>query len=170
MILQVGSISELVKRLQEFLNISADGVFGGATQRAVKKWQEENGLIADGVFVSYGEWEASNSLPKEPSYYLWYKTKRPGECEIINDRRVWTLMGNRSTQDWVYDSNSIFTWGRAYRGITLNHYTLVDENGNYAPSDLCKFLFIDNGHGKIINPDGICQVGDFYHNWGFSFE
>lgn len=126
--------------------------------------------ILNGVFTSYGEWEASNSLPKEPSYYLWYKTKRPGECEIINDRRVWTLMGNSSTQDWVYDSNSIFTWGRAYRGITLNHYTLVDENGNYAPGDLCKFLFIDNGHGKIINPDGICQVGDFYHNWGFSFE
>jgi peptidoglycan hydrolase-like protein with peptidoglycan-binding domain len=57
MILQVGSISELVKRLQEFLNIPADGVFGGATQRAVKKWQEENGLIADGV-VGPQTWRA----------------------------------------------------------------------------------------------------------------
>ena len=126
--------------------------------------------ILNGVYNSYGQWLDKNSLPNEPSYYLWYKTKRKNEPEIINDRRVWTLMGNDACQDWVYDSNSIFTWGRAYRGITLHHYTLVDENGNYAPKEFCKWLFKDNGHGKIINEDGVTEITDFYHNWGLSFE
>ena len=126
--------------------------------------------ILNGVYNAYGDWQAKNSLPNEPSYYLWYKTKKKNEPEIINDRRVWTLMGNEACQDWVYDSNSIFTWGRAYRGITLHHYTMVDENGNYAPREFCKWLFKDNGHGKTVNENGVAEIGDVYHNWGLSFE
>ena len=126
--------------------------------------------ILSGFYNSYGQWFDKNSLPNEPSYYLWYKTKRKNEPEIINDRRVWTLMGNEACQDWVYDSNSIFTWGRAYRGITLNHYTLVDENSNYAPKEFCSWLFKDNGHGKVTNENGVAEITDVYHNWGLSFE
>lgn len=126
--------------------------------------------ILNGVYNAYGDWNAKNSIPNEPSYYLWYKTKRKNEPEIINDRRVWTLMGNEACQDWVYDSYDIFHWGRAYKGITLNHYTLVDENSNYAPKEFCSWLFKDNGHGKITNEDGVAEIGDVYHNWGLSFE
>ena len=126
--------------------------------------------ILNGKYISSGQWFDKNSLPNEPSYYLWYKTKRKYEPEIINDRRVWTLMGNEACQDWVYDSNSIFTWGRAYRGITLNHYTLVDENGGYAPAEFCKWLFIDNGHGKTVNENAVATMEDVYHKWGLSFE
>jgi hypothetical protein len=126
--------------------------------------------ILSGVYNAYGDWEPKNSIPKEPSYYLWYKTKRKNESEIINDRRVWTLMGNEACQDWIYDSNSIFTWGRAYRGITLHHYTLIDENGNYAPKEFCNWLFKDNGHGKVLNENGVAEIGDVYHNWGFEHE
>ena len=79
-------------------------------------------------------------------------------------------MGNEACQDWIYDSNSIFTWGRAYRGITLHHYTLIDENGNYAPKEFCNWLFKDNGHGKIVNENGVTEIGDVYHNWSFRFE
>lgn len=126
--------------------------------------------ILNGVYNAYGDWSVKNSLPNEPSYYLWYKTKRPNEPEIINDRRVWTLMGNEACQDWAYDSYDIFHWGRAYRGITLNHWTMVDENGNYAPKEFCSWLFKDNGHGKTTNDSGVAEIGDVYHNWGLSFE
>ena len=127
--------------------------------------------ILSGVYSSYSGWVKENSIPKEPSYYLWYRTKRPNESvEIINDRRDWTLLGNWACQDWVYDSNSIFTWGRAYRGITLNHYSLVDENGDYAPAEFCSWLFKDDGHGGIKNEDGVAEIGDFYHNWELNFE
>ncbi len=49
MILQIGSQGEQVKVLQDFLQISADGVFGKETQEAVKKWQQQHGLVADGI-------------------------------------------------------------------------------------------------------------------------
>lgn len=39
---------EMVRRLQEGLGLSADGVFGPATEAAVKKLQEENGLEVTG--------------------------------------------------------------------------------------------------------------------------
>lgn len=127
--------------------------------------------ILSGVYTAEGQWVITNSIPNQPSYYLWYKTKRPNEgVEIINDRRNWTLLGNWACQDWAYDSNSIFTWGRAYRGITLNHYSMVDENGNYAPAELCHWLFKDNGHGQVKNDDAVATLEDVYHGWGLNFE
>lgn len=56
MLLKIGSKGEDVKKLQEKLNLSADGNFGPGTATAVKKWQTENGLTADGI-VGSGTWE-----------------------------------------------------------------------------------------------------------------
>jgi putative chitinase len=55
MILKVGSSGEDVKKLQSKLGLSADGVFGPGTERAVKKWQIDNDLAADGI-VGEGTW------------------------------------------------------------------------------------------------------------------
>ena len=49
MILKIGSRGKEVKTLQEFFSITADGIFGPGTARAVKKWQSKNGLGADGI-------------------------------------------------------------------------------------------------------------------------
>lgn len=38
-----------VKRVQQVLGITVDGVFGFGTASAVKKWQRDNGLVADGI-------------------------------------------------------------------------------------------------------------------------
>jgi putative chitinase len=46
---RVGSRGETVRLVQEKLGLSADGVFGPGTERAVKKWQSDNGLTADGI-------------------------------------------------------------------------------------------------------------------------
>lgn len=61
-VLRRGSTGAEVKYLQELLTIagyavSADGVFGEKTERAVKSFQEANGLEADGV-VGAKTWEA----------------------------------------------------------------------------------------------------------------
>lgn len=54
-LLKVGSKGDDVKKLQEKLGLSADGVFGPKTGEAVKDWQAKNGLTADGI-VGDGTW------------------------------------------------------------------------------------------------------------------
>jgi putative chitinase len=55
MLLKNGSRGEDVKKLQEKLGLSADGVFGPGTEKAVKKWQIDHDLAADGL-VGEGTW------------------------------------------------------------------------------------------------------------------
>lgn len=68
MLLKKGSSGEDVKKLQEKLGLSADGVFGSGTETAVKAWQSQNGLTADGI-VGDGTWskmfggEKTDSIP-----------------------------------------------------------------------------------------------------------
>lgn len=127
--------------------------------------------ILDGRYFGYGQWSEEDGFPNKPSYLLWYRTKKPNETvEIINDKREYTLLNKNCAIDWEYDSNSWFTWGRAYRGIRLHHYYLVDENGGHASKELCDWLFADNGHGKVLNENGIAGKIDVYHNWGIPME
>jgi peptidoglycan hydrolase-like protein with peptidoglycan-binding domain len=49
MLLKKGSQGADVKKVQTFLKISADGIFGSGTEAAVKNWQAANGLSADGI-------------------------------------------------------------------------------------------------------------------------
>jgi putative chitinase len=55
MLLKVGSKGDNVKKVQEKLGITADGVFGPGTSKAVKEWQVAHGLAADGL-VGDGTW------------------------------------------------------------------------------------------------------------------
>lgn len=48
--LKRGTRGEDVRKLQEYLGITADGVFGSGTESSVIKWQVQNGLKADGLF------------------------------------------------------------------------------------------------------------------------
>ena len=49
MTLQIGSTGDLVKQVQAFLGLTADGNFGPNTKTAVVAWQTKNGLTADGI-------------------------------------------------------------------------------------------------------------------------
>ncbi len=46
---------ELVKLIQTKVGVTADGIFGPATEAAVRAFQEKNGLVADGI-VGRGTW------------------------------------------------------------------------------------------------------------------
>ena len=56
MLLKVGSTGNKVKELQKLLSLTADGVFGINTLKAVKAFQSTNGLVADGI-VGSKTWE-----------------------------------------------------------------------------------------------------------------
>jgi putative chitinase len=65
MLLKVGSNGEDVKKLQSFLGLTPDGIFGNGTSLAVKDWQTKHGLTADGI-VGDGTWSKmfpNNSSP-----------------------------------------------------------------------------------------------------------
>lgn len=47
--MHVGSRGECVKKLQQQLNLDADGIFGKGTKAAVEAFQEANGLDNDGI-------------------------------------------------------------------------------------------------------------------------
>jgi putative chitinase len=51
----VGASGDEVKKIQQFLGLTADGAFGSGTEAAVKAWQASHGLTADGV-VGMGTW------------------------------------------------------------------------------------------------------------------
>jgi hypothetical protein len=61
--LQIGSKGEDVKKVQNFLGITADGDFGPNTDTAVREYQSENDLTVDGV-VGQQTW-ASMGLAEE---------------------------------------------------------------------------------------------------------
>jgi peptidoglycan hydrolase-like protein with peptidoglycan-binding domain len=48
-LLRDGMGGSAVKKLQEKLAITADGVFGSGTEKAVRDYQQKNGLVADGM-------------------------------------------------------------------------------------------------------------------------
>src|SRR5918998_3566019 len=55
--LKRGSEGPRVAQVQRWLGISADGVFGSGTRRAVKRFQRRHGLTADGI-VGPATWSA----------------------------------------------------------------------------------------------------------------
>lgn len=57
-----GTKGDDVKRIQQLLGLKADGIFGAATEAAVKKWQKAHGLVADGL-VGPATWKAMFDAP-----------------------------------------------------------------------------------------------------------
>jgi peptidoglycan hydrolase-like protein with peptidoglycan-binding domain len=48
-LLAPGTVGEAVKKLQKELGVTADGIFGQGTQKALREFQAKNGLDADGL-------------------------------------------------------------------------------------------------------------------------
>jgi putative chitinase len=62
MLLKVGSQGDDVKKLQTKLGLTADGIFGQGTAKAVKKWQIDNDANPDGI-VGNETWNKMFGVP-----------------------------------------------------------------------------------------------------------
>ena len=59
--LKFGSKGEDVKKLQSYLNLCVDGIFGKMTEESVKQCQKDNGLVSDGI-VGAKTWDKLEQL------------------------------------------------------------------------------------------------------------
>ena len=55
-LLKIGSEGDDVKQLQKVLGLTADGIFGRLTKKAVKRYQLQNDLVVDGI-VGKNTWQ-----------------------------------------------------------------------------------------------------------------
>ena len=130
MLLKKGSKGNEVKELQKFLGLTADGVFGPQTEKAVKKWQWENGLTDDGIVgpetskymglsstdLSEKFYTTSNGLQVE-QYYLPYG-------EYIDEITKKEYVFLHHTAGWHKPKNVIDSWGRDSRGKVATEFVL----------------------------------------------
>jgi hypothetical protein len=134
MILRVGSRSEAVKSLQEFLNIPSDGIFGRATESAVKKFQEENGLVVDGV-VGPGTWRVMGLATTDSSErfnigenVFTYQKKYLPKDEYFQGptKKSWIFLHH--TAGWENPFNTIDGWDRDPRGEVSTEWVIGGQN------------------------------------------
>lgn len=68
-IIQKGDRGTVVKRIQKKVGVTADGIFGPKTKRAVQTWQAKHGLRADGIVgpLTYARMFPIRSLVSRPA-------------------------------------------------------------------------------------------------------
>jgi hypothetical protein len=128
MVIKIGSKGELVKILQTFLGITADGNFGPKTEAAVKAWQAKNGLIADGI-VGPKTQNAMGLLDTDQKekyesgelnitqYFL-----RKGEYYAGPVKKSWIFLHH--TAGWHNPNGTVDSWNADNRGPVATEFIL----------------------------------------------
>lgn len=133
MLLKVGSRGSEVKRLQQFLGIEADGIFGKGTERKVKDWQSKNNLVADGI-VGPSTWNAMGLATTDNSE-LTYQTKNglvvhrhflPNAEYMTGSNPEYVFLHH--TAGWHNPFNTIDNWARDARGKIATEFVLGGQS------------------------------------------
>jgi len=119
-LLKVGSTGDEVKKLQQQLGITADGIFGPQTQAAVKAYQQKSGLAVDGIVGS----QTSGSLTRTA------QTTTPAATPVqtAQEKKVASEEYQWGPLDPAY-KNAIMT------GTETDYYKNLNEKiANYQPA------------------------------------
>ena len=121
MVLKKGSKGTTVKKLQEFLEIGADGVFGPGTEQAVISFQKANGLAADGI-VGPATWDCMGLATTENGLVIHRHFLPEGEYKsgITNKEYVFI----HHTAGWQNPYRTIDNWGKDNRGAVCTEFVL----------------------------------------------
>jgi len=99
-VLKRGDRGKSVRKLQDALDVSADGVFGSQTERAVKRFQRSKGLTADGVVgpdtrdaLGLAPFAHGSVVHSSSSVRLPAPLKRIAECESGGNPRAVSSSG-----------------------------------------------------------------------------
>jgi hypothetical protein len=163
MVLKNGSRGQEVKDLQEYLGLSADGVFGSGTEAAVKAWQTKNGLAADGI-VGPATWDAMG-LATTDSAEKTYTTSNglvitrnflpSGEYKNGPTNKEYLFLHH--TAGWHNPYNCIDQWARDSRGAVATEFVLGGPSvkGNDDKYDgVMVQAFPEGGYGWHLGKNG----------------
>ena len=130
MILKIGSKGSQVALLQEFLELPSDGIFGSATEAAVKEFQQHNGLESDGI-VGPSTWDAmgigttddSEKVYETDNGLLIYRYFLPqGEYKDTITKKEYVFIHH--TAGWHNPYKCIDQWGSDSRGAVATEFVL----------------------------------------------
>jgi len=163
MLLKKGSKGNEVKELQKFLGLTADGIFGAQTEKAVKKWQWENGLTDDGIVgpetskymglsstdLSEKFYTTSNGLQVE-QYYLPHG-------EYIDEITEKEYVFLHHTAGWHKPKQVVDSWGRDSRGKVATEFVLggpsIKGNDNSYDAEMIQ-CFPEGCYGWHLGKNG----------------
>ena len=163
MLLKVGSRGQLVKDVQEFLEIGADGIFGKGTAEAVKEFQKANGLGADGL-VGTSTWDVMGLATTDDSEKT-FETENglivnrhylpQGEYKVGPTSKEYVFLHH--TAGWHNPFNCIDQWGRDSRGAVATEFVLGGPSvkGNNEDHDgVMVQAFPEGGYGWHLGKNG----------------
>ena len=132
-VLKKGSKGPSVVTLQEFLKLTADGIFGPKTESAVKSYQKKNGLVPDGV-VGPKTWahmgilntDNAENLEVEKAleikkHYMPVGTYFPGPV-----KKQWIFLHH--TAGWENPYQVADMWARDNRGNVATEFILGGQS------------------------------------------
>lgn len=132
-VLKKGSKGPAVVTLQEFLKLTADGIFGPKTESAVKSYQKKNGLVADGI-VGPKTWahmgilntDNAENLELEKAleikkHYMPVGTYFPGPV-----KKQWIFLHH--TAGWENPYQVADMWARDDRGNVATEFILGGQS------------------------------------------
>lgn len=147
MLLKRGSQGPEVKELQEYLDITADGIFGPMTETVVKQFQRSNGLVVDGI-VGPKTWEAltnaTTDISETPyacidesegsdftppaSLDLDIKEHFLPEGQYMKGPTNKEYLFLHHTAGWHNPYNVISQWGRDSRGAVATEFVIGGQS------------------------------------------
>tara|TARA_R110000851_G_scaffold287988_2_gene442059 strand:+ start:146 stop:1030 length:885 start_codon:yes stop_codon:yes gene_type:complete len=163
MVLKKGSRGEDVKVLQQFLGLTADGIFGSGTEASVKNWQVTNGLVADGI-VGPKTWDSMGAATTDNSEKI-YTTENgltiekyflPSD-EYLSGPTEKEYCFIHHTAGWHKPKPIVDSWGRDSRGKVATEFVMGGQSvkGNDSRYDGQMIQCIpEGGYGWHLGKNG----------------
>lgn len=139
MLLKVGSRGEEVKKIQKFLGLHPDGIFGKKTEAAVKKWQSDNSIFSDGI-VGPVTWDAMGILTTDCSESIIKVSEKISigkgleiEQYFLNENEYFTGSNPKyiflhHTAGWDNPYKQIDQWNHDSRGCISTEFVIGGQS------------------------------------------